>query len=182
MQGGIKYHFFSLWYDSTWDWTSVSQTVGEHSTHLANYINSVLLLLLLLLLLFILLEFFTSVLADGFSLEFEWQQVSSSLQDSSQYSGNAVIWMVSTRPPTSKSSRPFNNPLVIVSKSTNHNWHNRHFNVPQLFQFSIKVEVLILLFTLLQIYSVVRRNSKVDNFSNSLLFVDYYKVWSSGRN
>ena len=26
-------------------------------------------------------------LADGFSLEFEWQQVSSSLQDSSQYSG-----------------------------------------------------------------------------------------------
>ena len=37
--------------------------------------------LLLLLLLFTLLEFFTSVLADGFSLEFEWQQVSSSLQD-----------------------------------------------------------------------------------------------------
>ena len=29
------------------------------------------------------LEFFTSVLADGLSLEFEWQQVSSSLQDSS---------------------------------------------------------------------------------------------------
>ena len=29
------------------------------------------------------LEFFTSVLADGL----EWQQVSSSLQDSSQYSG-----------------------------------------------------------------------------------------------
>ena len=33
------------------------------------------------------LRVFTSVLADGFSLEFEWQQVSSSLQDSSQYSG-----------------------------------------------------------------------------------------------
>ena len=33
--------------------------------------------------------FFTSVLADGFSLEFEWQQVSSSLQDSSQYSGRS---------------------------------------------------------------------------------------------
>ena len=30
------------------------------------------------------LEFFISVLADVFSLEFEWQQVSSSLQDSSQ--------------------------------------------------------------------------------------------------
>ena len=27
---------------------------------------------------------------------------------------NAVVWIVSTRPPTSKFSRPFNNPLVIV--------------------------------------------------------------------
>ena len=35
------------------------------------------------------LEFFTSVLADGFSLEFEWQQVSSSLQDSSRDSGRS---------------------------------------------------------------------------------------------
>ena len=27
---------------------------------------------------------------------------------------NTVVWIVSTRPPTSKYSRPFNNPLVIV--------------------------------------------------------------------
>ena len=27
---------------------------------------------------------------------------------------NSVVWIVSTRPPTSKSSRPFNNPLVTV--------------------------------------------------------------------
>ena len=33
------------------------------------------------------LEFYTSGLADGLSLGFEWQQVSSSLQDFSQYSG-----------------------------------------------------------------------------------------------
>ena len=33
------------------------------------------------------LEFFTSALADGFSWEIELQQVSSSLQESSQYSG-----------------------------------------------------------------------------------------------
>ena len=32
-------------------------------------------------------EFFTPVLTDGFSQKPEWQQVSSSLQDSSQYSG-----------------------------------------------------------------------------------------------
>ena len=33
------------------------------------------------------LEFFTSALADDLSLENEWQQVSLSLQDSSQYFG-----------------------------------------------------------------------------------------------
>ena len=35
------------------------------------------------------LEYFPSVLADSFSLESEWQQVSSSLQDSSQDSGRS---------------------------------------------------------------------------------------------
>ena len=64
-------------------------------------ILSLLLLLLWLLLLvslnykysliitFTLSEFFTSTLADGVLLEFEWQQVSSSFQDSSQYSGRS---------------------------------------------------------------------------------------------
>ena len=28
-QGGIKYHFLSLWYDLTWDWTPVSRTIRE---------------------------------------------------------------------------------------------------------------------------------------------------------
>ena len=49
----------------------------------------VCLFLLLLLLLFFIWEIFTSVLPDGFQLESEWQQVSSSLQDSSQYSGRS---------------------------------------------------------------------------------------------
>ena len=34
-QGGIKYHFKSLWYDSTWDWTQVSRAIGEHSNRWA---------------------------------------------------------------------------------------------------------------------------------------------------
>ena len=33
-QGGIKYHFLSLWYDSTWDWTQVSWITDEHFTQL----------------------------------------------------------------------------------------------------------------------------------------------------
>ena len=38
---------------------------------------------------------------------------------------NAVVWMVSTRPPTSKSSSPFNNPLVTVPKA----WCNCHLGI-----------------------------------------------------
>ena len=32
-QGSLKYLLLSLWNDSTWDWTQVSQTIGEHSTY-----------------------------------------------------------------------------------------------------------------------------------------------------
>ena len=35
-QGGIKNHFLSLFYDLTWDWTPVSQSIGKHSTHKTN--------------------------------------------------------------------------------------------------------------------------------------------------
>ena len=31
-QGGIKYHFLNLWYDSTWDWNLISRTVGENES------------------------------------------------------------------------------------------------------------------------------------------------------
>ena len=80
-----------------------------------------LLLLLLLLLLFTLWEFFTSILADGLSLEFECDskspQVSRILLSILAVLNNAVVWIVSSRPPTSKSSSPFNNPLVTVLKA-----------------------------------------------------------------
>ena len=55
--------------------------------------------------------------ADGFSLESEWQQVSRTRLRILAVLSNAVVWIVSTRQPTSKSSRPFNNPLVIVPKT-----------------------------------------------------------------
>ena len=43
-------------------------------------------------------------------------QVSRTLLSILAVFNNAIFWMVSTRPPTSKSSRPFNNPLVTVPK------------------------------------------------------------------
>ena len=30
-QGGIKYKYLSLWYDSIWDWTQISRAIDEHS-------------------------------------------------------------------------------------------------------------------------------------------------------
>ena len=83
---------------------------------------------------------------------------------------NAVVWMVSTPPPTSKSSSPFNNPLVTVPKAPITIGIVVTFIFHNFFQFFSKVKVLILLFTFLQFYSVVSRDSKVDNFANSLFF------------
>ena len=44
-------------------------------------------------------------------------QVSTTLLSILAVLNNAVVWMVSTRSPTSKSSRPLNNPLVTVLKA-----------------------------------------------------------------
>ena len=38
-QGGIKYHFLSLWYNSTWDWTPVFWAIGEHFNRLAKWVE-----------------------------------------------------------------------------------------------------------------------------------------------
>ena len=76
---------------------------------------------LLLLLLFTPLEFFTSVLADGFHWSLSDSnspQVSRTRLRILAVLSNAVVWIVFTRPPTSKSSRPFNNALVIVPKAS----------------------------------------------------------------
>ena len=84
---------------------------------------------------------------------------------------NAVVWMVSTRLPTSKSSSPFSNPLVIVPITigiiVTCMFHS-------FFQFPSKVEVLILLFTFFQFYSVVIRDSKIDNFAIFLFFFSFF--------
>ena len=83
---------------------------------------------------------------------------------------NAVVWMVSTRLPTSKFSSPFSNPLATVPNApitigiiVTSMFHS-------FFHFLSKVEVLILLFTFFLFYSVVSRDSKVNNFANSLFF------------
>ena len=87
---------------------------------------------------------------------------------------NAVVWMVSTRPPTSKSSSPFSNPLVTVPNAPITIGIIVTCMFHSFFQFPSKVEVLILLFNFFRFYSVVSQDSKVNYFVSSLLFVNCY--------
>ena len=68
---GIMYMFFSLW--------QIQEKCIERIRPSTDYHYFFLLLW----------EFFTPAVAGDFPLEFEWQQVSSSLQNSSQYSGRS---------------------------------------------------------------------------------------------
>ena len=77
---------------------------------------------------------------------------------------NDVVWIVSTRPPTSNSFSPFNNPLVTVQKALITICIIVTSLFQSFFQFPSKVEVFILIFTFFQFYSVVSRDSKVDYF------------------
>ena len=97
-------------------------------------------------------------------------QVSRTLLSILAVLNDAVVWMVSTRPPISKSSSPFSNPLVTVPNApiTIGIIFTSMFH--SFFQFPRKVEVFILLFTFFLFYPVVCRDSKVDYFTSSLFF------------
>ena len=98
-------------------------------------------------------------------------QVSRTLLSILAVLNNPVVWMDSTRPPTSKSSRPFNDPLVTVPKTPFTICITVTFMFDSIFSSLAKVEVRILHFTYLQFYSVVSRDSKVHNFAVSLLLL-----------
>ena len=95
-------------------------------------------------------------------------QVSRTLLSILAILSNAVVWMVSTCPSTSKSSSPFNNPLVTVPKALIRTGIIFTFIFNSFFQFPSKVLVFILLFTFFQFYSVV---GTVHNFANSLFLL-----------
>ena len=84
-------------------------------------------------------------------------QVSRTLLSILAVLNNVVVRMVSTRPPTYKSSNPFNSPLVTV------------MNAP--FTIGIIVTFMFLLFTFFLFYSVVIRDSKVHTSASSLFFL-----------
>ena len=95
-------------------------------------------------------------------------QVSRTLLSILAVLNNAVVWMVSSRPPTSKSSSSFSNSFVTVPNAPITIGIIVTCVFHSFFQFPSKVEVLILLFTFFQFYSVVSWYSKVDYIASSL--------------
>ena len=94
---------------------------------------------------------------------------------------SAVVWMVSTRTPISKSSSPFSKPLVTVPKplvTVPYNWHH---HVPYFLNFLARSRYLSFFsnsFSFI-LWSAGRAKSTI--FAKSFFSVDYYKVWSSSR-
>ena len=76
---------------------------------------------------------------------------------------NAVVWMVSTRSPTSKSSRPFNNPLATVPKAPITIGINVTFMFHSLFFFFF-------------FFKSLARSRYLSLFSHSFSFI----LWSAG--
>ena len=97
-------------------------------------------------------------------------QVSRTLLSILAVLSNAVVWIVSTHPPTSKSSRPFNNPLVIVPKAPITIGTIVIFKFHSFFNSLARSRYLSFFSLSFRFYSVVRRDGKVDNFANSLFF------------
>ena len=109
-------------------------------------------------------EFFTPVLADGFSLESDSKslQVSRTLLSILANLNNAAAGLHS-----SSYSQVFQSLYLAFgdcTKLTNYNWYHCHFH------FSSKVLVLISIFTFFQFYPVVSWKNKVHYLAGSLFF------------
>ena len=109
-----------------------------------------------------LLEFFTSALVFHWSLrDSKSPQVSRTLRDIQAVLNNIVVWIVSIRPPTSKSSSPFSNSLVTVP------------NVP----ITIGIIVSCMFYSFCFVFfNSLARSKYLSFFSHSFSFI----LWSAG--
>ena len=101
---------------------------------------------------------FIPALTDGLSVETEWQQVSTSLQGSSQYSGRPLRLLQFDGLGSSSAFQLFHPSYQAFgyrSEFTIHNWYHRHPHVVWLYQFSGTVFVLVSLVTFFIVRFVV---------------------------
>ena len=84
---------------------------------------------------------------------------------------DVVVWMVSTRPSTSKSSRPFSNPLVTIPKTPITIGIIVTFTFHSFFNYLARSRYLSFFSHSFSFYSVVSRDRKVYNFASSLFLL-----------
>ena len=116
-------------------------------------------------------------------------QVSRTLLSILAVFNNAVVWMVSSRPPTSKSSRPFYNSLVTVPKApitigiiVTFMFHIFFFNslTRSRYLSLFSHPFSFILWSATKLSTLLSQQSR--QFCRFFFFVvDYYKVWFSGR-
>ena len=90
-------------------------------------------------------EFFPPALADSFPLELEWQQVSSSLQDSSWLSGRSQQYCSLDGLHSSSYFQIHQSQYQTFSDCTEqsiYNWYHCHFHVPKFFSSQPKFKYL----------------------------------------
>ena len=93
---------------------------------------------------------------------------------------SAVVWMVSTRPPTFKSSCPCNNPLVTVPKASITIGIIVTFMLHSFFNSRAKSRYFSLFSHSFSFILWSAGTAKSTILQIFFLFVEYYKVWSSG--
>ena len=93
---------------------------------------------------------------------------------------NVVLWMVSIHSPSSKSSGPFNNPLVTVPKAPIPIGIIITIMFNSFFNSLAKSMYLSFFFTFFQFYSVVSQDSKVHNFASFIYFIFLLIIITSG--
>ena len=98
-------------------------------------------------------------------------QVSRTLLSILAVLNNAVVWMVSTRLPPSKSSSLFSNPLVTVPKAPITIGIIFTFMFHSFFNSLARSRYLSFFSRSFSFLSVVSRDSQVDNFASSLFFL-----------
>ena len=94
---------------------------------------------------------------------------------------SAVAWMVSTHPPTSKSSSLFNNPLVAVPKEPITIGTIVAFMFHCCFNSLARSRYLSFFSPFFSFILWSAGTAKSTIWQSLFFFVDYYKVWSSSR-
>ena len=94
---------------------------------------------------------------------------------------NTVVWIVSTRPQISKSSRTFNNPLVIVPNAPITIGTIVTFIFHSFFNSLARSRYLSFISFSFRFILWSAGTAKSTFLQLFFFFVDYYEVWSSGR-